>query len=163
MGALVFYNPEHRILISGDALWESGYGLVMPVEVDPRALPAARATWKCSRISTCASSFQATAIRSQTSSAALERAFSRTAAFEADSVRVARHALKALFMFALLDKQRMRIDDLPAYFARVGIYREFNTRYFRLSPSALAELLVGELERSRAAHRNDGWLRPGPE
>ena len=44
MGALVFYNPEHRVLISGDALWESGYGLVMPREVDPSALPATRAT-----------------------------------------------------------------------------------------------------------------------
>lgn len=44
MSALVFYNPEHRILISGDALWHDGFGLVMPLEVDPRALPAARAT-----------------------------------------------------------------------------------------------------------------------
>ena len=25
MGALVFFNDEHRILISGDALWENGY------------------------------------------------------------------------------------------------------------------------------------------
>ena len=30
MGALVFYNAEHRILISGDALWEHGFGFVMP-------------------------------------------------------------------------------------------------------------------------------------
>jgi len=30
MGALVFYNAEHRILISGDALWENGFGFVMP-------------------------------------------------------------------------------------------------------------------------------------
>ena len=30
MAALVFHNPEHGILISGDALWENGYGLVMP-------------------------------------------------------------------------------------------------------------------------------------
>src|SRR2546428_6528721 len=44
MGALVFFNPEHRILISGDALWANGYGFVMPPEVDPRALPATRAT-----------------------------------------------------------------------------------------------------------------------
>nr|MDQ6917096.1 MBL fold metallo-hydrolase [Pseudomonadota bacterium] len=44
MGALVFYNPEHRILISGDALWHDGYGFVMPLEIDPRALPATRAT-----------------------------------------------------------------------------------------------------------------------
>src|SRR5450432_3381307 len=44
MGALVFYNPEHRILISGDALWENGYGFVMPRAIDPAALPATRAT-----------------------------------------------------------------------------------------------------------------------
>ncbi len=44
MGALVFYNPEHRILISGDALWENGYGFVMPRALDPAAMPATRAT-----------------------------------------------------------------------------------------------------------------------
>ncbi len=44
MGALVFFNDEHRILISGDALWENGYGFVMPPEIDPAALPATRAT-----------------------------------------------------------------------------------------------------------------------
>ena len=37
MGALVFYNPEHRILISGDALWENGFGFVMPrASIPPR-------------------------------------------------------------------------------------------------------------------------------
>ena len=44
MRALMFYNPEHRFLISGDALWENGYGFVMPEEIDPAALPATRAT-----------------------------------------------------------------------------------------------------------------------
>jgi len=44
MGALVFFNDEHRILISGDALWQDGYGFVMPPEIDPLALPATRAT-----------------------------------------------------------------------------------------------------------------------
>jgi glyoxylase-like metal-dependent hydrolase (beta-lactamase superfamily II) len=161
MGALVFYNPEHRILISGDALWENGYGLVMPIEVDPQALPAARATLDMLARLDVRLVIPGHGDPFMDMGAALERAFSRTAAFETDSVRVARHALKALLMFALLDKQRMRIADLPDYFARVGVYRDFNARYFRLSPSALAELLVGELERSRAAHREGGWLQPG--
>ena len=95
--------------------------------------------------------------------AALDRAFKRASAFEADSVRVARHALKALLMFALLDKQRMRIADLPTYLDTVGVYRDFNALFFRLSPGDLAHLLVGELERSQALRRNDGWLRPGME
>ena len=31
--ALVFHNPEHGILVSGDALWENGFGFVMPPEI----------------------------------------------------------------------------------------------------------------------------------
>lgn len=161
MGALVFYNPEHRILVSGDALWENGYGFVMPVEIDPAALPATRATLDMLakldvRIVIPGHGDPFTDVQ-----AALDRAFKRTAAFEADSVRVVRHGLKALLMFALLDKQRMRIADLPAYLDSVGICRDFNARFFHLSPTGLAGLLVDELERSHVVHREDGWLRPG--
>jgi glyoxylase-like metal-dependent hydrolase (beta-lactamase superfamily II) len=160
MAALVFYNPEHRILISGDALWENGYGLLMPPEIDPAALPAARATLEMlasldARIVIPGHGEPFTDV-----AAALERAFQRTAAFEADSLRIARHALKALLAFALLDKQRMLLADLPDYLDRVAVYREFNTRFFHLSPAALADMLVRQLERASAARREDGWLRP---
>ena len=43
IAAVVFFNDEHRILISGDALWENGYGFVMPAEIDPAALQIGRA------------------------------------------------------------------------------------------------------------------------
>jgi glyoxylase-like metal-dependent hydrolase (beta-lactamase superfamily II) len=161
MGALVFYNAEHRVLISGDALWENGYGIVMPAEVDPAALPAAHATLDMLanldvRVVVPGHGDPFTDV-----SAALDRAFKRTAAFETDSVRVARHVLKALLMFALLDKQRMRIAELPDYVDKVGVYRDFNARFFHLSPADMAALLVGELDRSRVVRREDGWLLPG--
>ena len=55
----------------------------------------------------------------------------------------------------------MPLADLPAYRrARAGVYREFNAIYFQLSPTALAQMLVGELERVGAVRRDDGWLRP---
>ncbi len=44
MGALCFFNAEHGLLISGDALWANGFGFVMPPQIDPQALPATRAT-----------------------------------------------------------------------------------------------------------------------
>ena len=55
----------------------------------------------------------------------------------------------------------MLLAALPDYMARVGVYRDFNARFFSLAPSALAEKLVGELERTGAVHRDDGWLKPG--
>ena len=160
MGALVFFNPEHRILVSGDALWANGYGFVMPREVDPRALPATRAKLEMLAALELRVVIPGHGEPFADVGAALERAFARTAAFEADSLRVSRHALKAVLTFALLDQRRLPLSDMPAYVERIGIYRDFNARFFRLSPSELANRLVAELEKVHAARREDGWLVP---
>jgi glyoxylase-like metal-dependent hydrolase (beta-lactamase superfamily II) len=160
MGALVFYNAEHRILISGDALWEHGFGFVMPPEVDPEALPATRATIEMLATLDVRLVIPGHGEPFTDVGAALERARTRIAAFEADSLRVARHALKVNLMFALLDQQRMPLDGMPAYVARIGLYRDFNALFFRLPPARLAELLMGELEKAGAAKREAGWLVP---
>jgi len=161
MGALVFFNDEHGILISGDALWQNGYGIVMPPAIDPAALPATRATLEMLaaldvRCVIPGHGEPFTDVRD-----ALARAFARTAAFEADPMRTVRHVLKALFVFALLDRERMPVDALPAYVERVEVYRDFNARFLGLSPAALAEKLVIELEAAGAVHRDEGWLKPG--
>jgi glyoxylase-like metal-dependent hydrolase (beta-lactamase superfamily II) len=160
MGALVFYNAEHRILISGDALWENGFGFVMPPEVDPAAMPAARATLGMLAKLDVRLVIPGHGEPFDDIAGALDRARKRIDAFEADSLRVARHALKVNLMFSLLDKQRMSLSELPAYLDRVGIYREFNALYFKLSPARLAELLVGELVKSKAATIDAGSLVP---
>ncbi|TMG86208.1 MAG: MBL fold metallo-hydrolase [Betaproteobacteria bacterium] len=160
MGALVFFNPEHRILVSGDALWANGYGFVMPREVDARAIPATRATLEMLAALELRVVIPGHGEPFADVGAALERAFARTAAFEADSLRVARHALKVVLTFALLDQRRLPLSDMPAYVERIGIYRDFNARFFRLSPSELANRLVAELEKVHAARREDGWLVP---
>ena len=160
MGALVFFNDEHRILISGDALWLNGYGLVIPPEIDQAALPATRATLEMLAGLGARCVIPGHGEPFVEVDAALERAFRRTAAFEADSQRVAWHALKVLLVFSLLDRERMPLAALPDYVARVEVYREFNARYFGLAPAELAERLVSDLERAGAIRRNDGELTP---
>jgi glyoxylase-like metal-dependent hydrolase (beta-lactamase superfamily II) len=160
MGALVFHNAEHGILVSGDALWERGFGFVMPPEIDPAALPATRATIDMLgrlevRVVIPGHGEPFTDV-----TAALDRALARLASFESDSLRVARHALKVNLMFSLLDRRRIALADMPAYVERVGLYREFNAVFFRMPPPQFAELLIGELEKSGAARRSDGWLMP---
>ena len=160
MGALVFYNAEHRVLISGDALWEYGFGFVMPPEIDPAALPATRATIEMLGALDIRIVIPGHGEPFTDVAGALDRARKRVIAFEADSLRIARHALKVNLMFSLLDRQRMPLAEMADYVARIGIYREFNALFFRLPPSRLAELLVGELKKAGAAKREAGWLVP---
>jgi glyoxylase-like metal-dependent hydrolase (beta-lactamase superfamily II) len=161
MNALVFFNDEHRILISGDALWENGYGLVMPPELDPAALPATRATLEMIAALDVRCVIPGHGEPFGDVAAALDRAVRRTRAFEADSLRIARHALKVLLVFSLLDRERMPIASLPHYLQRVDVHREFNARFFRLPPALLAEQLVADLERAGAVRRDGADLTPG--
>jgi len=158
MAALVFYNPEHRILISGDALWENGYGFVMPPEIDPAAMPATRATLEMISSLDVRTVIPGHGEPFTDFAPALERAFNRTAGFEADPRRFARHALKVVLTFALLDRRQMLFADLPAYVGRIEIYRDFNARFFRLPPAALAQMLFESLEKAGAVRRDGDFL-----
>jgi glyoxylase-like metal-dependent hydrolase (beta-lactamase superfamily II) len=160
MGALVFFNVEHRILVSGDALWNNGFGLVMPRAIEPAAVPATRATLEMiaaldARIVIPGHGEVFTDVPG-----ALERAYARIAAFEADDARVARHALKVLLTFHLLDRRGMPLAELPAYVERVAIYGDLNNACLNLSLGDLAELLVRELVRAGAVKIVDAQLLP---
>jgi glyoxylase-like metal-dependent hydrolase (beta-lactamase superfamily II) len=160
MGALCFYNAEHRVLISGDALWEYGFGFVMPREMEARALPATRATLEALARLDVDVVIPGHGAPFADFPAALQRAFSRVEAFEKDPSRLARHAVKVVLSFALLDRGFLALDALPGYVERVGMFREFNARFFRKSPGAFADWLVSELERAGAVRRDSGKLLP---
>ncbi len=160
MGALVFHNPEHRLLISGDALWENGFGFVMPREMDPAALPATRATLGMLADLDVRVVIPGHGEPFTDMAGALERACRRLDAFEADPLRIARHAVKVILTFALLDRRRMALADLPSYVDRVGIYRDFNAMYFRLPPDRFASMIVEELGRAGAVRSEEGFLVP---
>ncbi|MEP7328568.1 MAG: MBL fold metallo-hydrolase [Betaproteobacteria bacterium] len=158
MRAVVFYNAEHRILISGDALWANGFGFVMPAVMDPAALPATRAT-----LDMLAGLDIRTVIPGHGDVfndvvPALDRAYQRLTAFEADQSRVARHALKGLLAFTLLDRRSMPLCELPTYVATIGIFRDMNAACLGLTPDALAALLITELVKAGVVTVADGNL-----
>lgn len=160
MGALCFYNAEYRILISGDALWENGFGFVMPPDIDPQALPATRATLDLIAALDIRTVIPGHGPVFHDAGPALDRAYKRLAGYEADPSRMAAYALKVVLMFSLLDRRSFALDELPAYVERVGIYRDFNARFFHLTPAQLAHFLVGELLRAGAVRRENGLLLP---
>lgn len=160
MRALVFYNAAHGILISGDALWENGFGFVMPPEIEPDALPATRATLDLIagldlRVVIPGHGAPFTGI-----AGALERAYRRLAQFEADPGALPRRALKVILAFVLLDRQRLPLADMPRYVDTVGMFRDFNARFLGLPPAELAAGLVSDLVRSGAAVIEGDFLVP---
>jgi hypothetical protein len=90
--------------------------------------------------------------------AALERAFKRLESYEQDIGRLARHCAKVMLSFSLLEKRSMPLAGLTDYVSRVPILADLNARYLRMTPAAMAEWLVNDLERAGAAERKKGLL-----
>ena len=159
--ALVFHCPEAQLLISGDALWENGFGIVFGELLgQPGALQDTRAT-----LDLIAGLEVDTVIPGHGQPftdmpAALERAYQRLAAFEADPARMAKNALKACFIFNLLDLQGLPRARLESHLASVPLFRDVGARLLGMDIPALAAWLLSELKRGCALEERDGILLP---
>jgi glyoxylase-like metal-dependent hydrolase (beta-lactamase superfamily II) len=158
MGALMFYCESERLLITGDALWENGFGVLLPGPGREERLAATRSTLESIGRLDVGAVIPGHGYPFSNVTEALERSLRRLEAFERDELRMARHVLKVMFVFSLLDRQRMPVSRIPEYLATVSLYADFNARYFQLNDAALAELIVGELERAGAVKRSNGYL-----
>ncbi len=161
MNALIYHCAERRILISGDALWQDGFGIIFgELMGDQDALPATRRT-----LETIASLPVDIVIPGHGPAfddveGALARAFRRLDSFEADPTRVGRNAVRACFTFNLLDLQRLKEDELPGYLKSVPFFHNVNVRMLGFSDDDFASWLLGELLRSRSIELRDGWIYP---
>ena len=157
--AVMFHSPEARVLISGDALWENGFGVVFPQLFGrDTALAETRATLEAISRLEVDVVIPGHGRPFGDVAGALERAFYRLEGYEEDILRLARHCAKVMLSFALLEKRSMPLAELPVYVARVPILAELNSRYLRMTPAAMAEWLVGELDRAGAVDRREGLL-----
>jgi len=157
--AVMFHSPEARVLISGDALWENGFGVVFPQLFGrDTALAETRATLEAVGRLEIETVIPGHGRPFDNVATALERAFYRLEGYEEDITRLARHCAKVMLSFAMMEKRSMPLAGLPAYVVRVPILAELNSRYLRMTPGAMAEWLASELERAGAVRRENGLL-----
>ena len=162
MDALMFYAEAAGILVTGDALWERGMGFVWPERRgDPHSAGCINAAR--SALDTVEQLAPRTIVPGHGApfadvAAALSTARARLAAFEADPAKNARHALKSLFVYALLDRGSMPLADVPAYLLKVPVYTQMREAFLGGTNAALAESLVGELVRAGALRIDDGMI-----
>jgi glyoxylase-like metal-dependent hydrolase (beta-lactamase superfamily II) len=160
MEALMFFEPRHRLLVSGDALWENGMGIVWPeiganasIDASLETLSRIEALDPAVVIPGHGSPFTDVA-------GALARSRGRLAAFAGDPAKNARHVLKALFAFALLERGSMKIAEVAGYVDRVPCYRALAAPLLGLDAAELAGWLLRELQRAGAARIDEGVARP---
>ena len=104
MGALAYWCADEGILISGDALWERSFGVVLPGEGHALRLAAARDTLLRLRSLGARVVIPGHGAPFRDADAAIAACLSRVAAFEQDERRLARHVLKVMFVFLLLER-----------------------------------------------------------
>jgi len=161
MEALVFHCPEKRLLISGDALWQDGFGIVFGELVGRAgALQATRSTLEMLASLPVATVIPGHGAAFDDVEAALQRAFRRLQAFEDDPARIARNAVKACFTFNLLDLQRLPRAALAGYLNGVPLFRDIGARLLGMDADALAAWLATELLKAGAIAIVDGDIVP---
>jgi glyoxylase-like metal-dependent hydrolase (beta-lactamase superfamily II) len=161
MEALIYYCADKRVLISGDALWQDGFGIIFGEVMGRKdALPATRNTLEMIGRLAVDIVIPGHGAPFDDFDAAMARALRRLESFEADSTRVGRNAVRACFTFNLLDLERLREDELAAYLKSVPFFDNVNQRMLGFSDEDFASWLLGELLRSRSIEVKDGWILP---
>lgn len=159
MDALALYNPEKRLLISGDALWHDGFGVIFAELLGhPDGLRATRETLEMLGTLSLDAVIPGHGAPFADVPEALERAFRRLAAFEQNVERLARHALKVMLAFFLLERREIRRDALPGFLAGLSFVQSVNDRYLGYDPESLADWLVSDLARAGALREAEGIL-----
>jgi glyoxylase-like metal-dependent hydrolase (beta-lactamase superfamily II) len=162
MDALAFYNGQRRILISGDALWRDGFGVIFSELLghpdDAGGLKATRQT-----LDTLARLPVDVVIPGHGApfvdiDEAFARAYQRLASFEQSSERLARHALKVMLAFALMERRQLPCNELPAFLASLSFCQSVNARYLGYENEALAQWLTSELIRAGTVKNDNGVL-----
>ncbi|OSZ74028.1 MBL fold metallo-hydrolase [Hydrogenophaga sp. IBVHS1] len=154
--SIVLFQPELRVLISADALWENGFGIVFPELEGESAFDDVAQTLDLIERLQPATVIPGHGAVFQDLDGALARARSRLEQFVTQPEKHRRHAHKVLIKFKLLEWQSIPLETLhnwvlqTDYFAR-GLSPELKSDA-AASRAWLIELL-NELERVNALRR----------
>lgn len=157
--SVILFEPSSRTLISADALWQSGFGVVFPELEGLQAFDEVAATLDLIERLEPALVIPGHGPLFIDVGAALERARSRLAAYVSDPARHAVHAGKVLLKFKLLEWQRLELDQFLDWAEEAAYLKTVHGKWFGQVPTRLwITSLVEDLVRSGAAARDGEFL-----
>jgi glyoxylase-like metal-dependent hydrolase (beta-lactamase superfamily II) len=157
--SLVLWAPGPRILISADALWSNGFGVIFPELEGESGFAEQRAVLDlienlAPRLVIPGHGAPFTDVGD-----ALVRARARLDALSASLERNARHAAKVLLKFYLLEVREVTMAALIAHVAGARYYPLINDRYFRMPFEDFIRRQIAELVGAGAAVMDGDTVR----
>lgn len=161
--SVVFWDPEDRILIAADALWQHGFGAIFPEIEGESGFAEQRAILALiARLAPRLVIPGHGAVFSDVDEA-LARAAKRLDALANNPERNARQVAKALIKFYLLEVREIELDALIAHLQDARYFHIINERYFRLPFEELIRRSVAELASGGAVELSDGRVINGDD
>ena len=113
--SLVLFDAEHRVLISADALWENGFGVVFPELDGVAAFDDVEAVLELIAALPVRSVIPGHGAAFDDVAGALRKARARLDGFRADPARHLRHAGRVLLKYHLMEQRQQPLPDVRAW------------------------------------------------
>lgn len=155
--SMILYCPQEGILISADALWENGFGVIFPELEGESGFAEQAAILQTIRELDVRLVIPGHGAPFTDVQGALQRARQRLDYLSADPQRNARNALKVLLAFILLDTQQLHLDQALLQFNRSRLMRSA-ARQLAMPAQELLQQIAAELVRAGVARLEDGLL-----
>ena len=150
--SVVLFQRESRTLVSADALWENGFGIVFPELEGEDAFDAVAATLELIARLAPITVIPGHGPVFSFSDAILQRAHTRLTAFVSNPVRHANHAAKVLLKFKLLELQTVNDVKFKEWALATPYLELVRNRFFEKQQGAeWLTQLIAELVASGAA------------
>lgn len=153
--SLVFFEPQNRVLISADALWENGFGVVFPELEGADAFSEVAATLdlieRLNPKTVIPGHGRVFAYHAEV----LLRARQRLDSFVTNPNRHVHHAAKVLLKFKLLETQRQDFNEFAKWAIETPYFTQIKANFFPDIPvRAWIEQLSAELIAAGVARRD---------
>lgn len=157
--SVVFFEPEKKLLISADALWENGFGVVFPELEGTEAFMEVAATLdligRLDPKTVIPGHGRIFIYRPEI----LAKARQRLDSFIDNPVKHARHAVKVLLKFKLLEVQRQLGDEFTKWAMTTPYFEQIRARFFEDIPMHLwIEQLCAELVVVGVARKENSYI-----
>ncbi|OON59447.1 MBL fold metallo-hydrolase [Massilia sp. KIM] len=157
--ALLLFCADEGLLVSGDALWQDGFGVIFPELAGEPGFDEVAATLDLIGRLDARVVIPGHGAVFEDVEEALARARARLDYLRADPMRNARNAVRVLLKFLLLERQALALEGLAALLASIPLVERVRREQLGMEPDELARWARDELLRAGVARVDGVMLR----